>query len=119
MVEIYYTLNPPSNVEAINIGGGEAIDEDEDANNAWDDQHLVVETKPSKVEAHLRKKIMFETLSVKMRRRAENVAAIQLHLQGRSHIHRLEIAGAVNQSRTRHKSYTAMLLVAEDQFSQF
>ena len=30
----------------------------------------------------------------------------------------IEIAGAVNQSRTRHKSYTAMLLVAEVQFSQ-
>ena len=88
LVEIYYTLNPPSNVETINIGGGEAIDEDKDANNAWDDQHLVVETQPGKVEAHLRKKIMFETFSVKMRRRAGNVAAIQLHLQGRSHIHR-------------------------------
>ena len=88
LVEVCYTLNPPSNVEAINIGGGEAIDEDEDANNAWDDQHLVVETQPSKVEPHLRKKIMFETFSVKMRRRAGNVAAIQLHLQGRSHIHR-------------------------------
>ena len=88
LVEIYYTLNPPSNVEAVNIGGGEAIDEDEDANNAWDDQHLVVETQPGKVEAHLRKKRLFETFSVKMRRRAENVAAIQLHLQGRSHIHR-------------------------------
>ena len=28
----------------------------------------------------------------------------------------IEIAGAVNQSRTRHKSYTAMLLFAEVQF---
>ena len=88
LVEVCYTLNPPSNVEAVNVGGGEAIDEDEDANNAWDDQHLVVEPQPGKVEAHLRKKIMFKTLSAKMRRRAENVAAIQLHLQGRSHIHR-------------------------------
>ena len=31
----------------------------------------------------------------------------------------IEIAGAVNQSRTRHKSYTAMLLFAEVQSSQF
>ena len=45
-------------------------------------------------------------------------------LQQHNYIYRadptyIEIAGAVNQSRTRHKSYTAMLLVAEDQFSQF
>ena len=114
----FESLNPPSNVEAVNIGGGEAIDEDEDANNAWDDQHLVVETQPGEVEAHLRKKRLFETFSVKMRRRRREILR-QYNYVYRADPTYIEIAGAVNQSRIRHKSYTAMLLFAEDQFSQF
>ena len=43
----------PGLIDVINIGSGDAVEEDEKANDARNDKHLVVEAKPSKVEPHL------------------------------------------------------------------
>ena len=47
----------PDFIDIINVSGSQAKEENEHADDAGDDQHLVVEAEPGKVEAHLEKKI--------------------------------------------------------------
>ena len=47
----------PDFIDIINVSGSQAEEEDKHPDDAGDDQHLVVEAEPGKVEAHLEKKI--------------------------------------------------------------
>ena len=46
----------PDFIDIINVSGSQAEEEDQHPDDAGDDQHLVVEAEPGKVEAHLEKK---------------------------------------------------------------